>query len=356
MNEIPSVLQSILKKRYLNEAVTMAPQVSYTKKKEEEEQPLPAPRFAPTVPSGTPELTMPAASEFPSPKTQPTLNDILKGIVQKTQSPLEPSIEPVKKPISSADVMPTELSDADLERILKRSKQRYPQSNIGNRDPDDFRPGQRMYSGFPPVPEELTSATEKAAKSVVQKAIAGASKFDAYATQKAPYSWSTIKDLPKHGMYFGASIPVFDAFYRAAEQHTPFEPGLGGMDPYSFGAGTVGTSATIPFAMETAHGLGRGLGLAGALGQGLGAAGAALASGWTIIPPLAYAGAYGMSKAEEAAEPYREEKAKEIDAYLDYEKTKRRLEGRKPSFWERYSEEELERSKFNPLGAADWGR
>ena len=351
MNKIPSVLQSILRKRYLNEAVTMAPQVSYTKKKEEEEQPLPAPRFAPTVPSGTPELTMPAASEFPSPKTQPTLNDILKGIVQKIQSPLEPSIEPVKKPISSADVMATELSDADLKRILERSKQRYPQSNIGNRDPDDFRPGQgqRLYSGFPPVPEELT-------RSVAQKAIAGAKKFDAYATQKAPYSWPTIKDLPKHGMYFGASIPVFDAWYKAAQQHTPFEPGLAGMDPYSFAAGTVGTSATVPFALETAYGLGRGFGLAGALGQGLGAAGAALASKWTIIPPIAYAAAYGMSKAEEAAEPYRKEKAKEIDAYLDYEKTKRRLEGRKPSFWERYSEKELERSKFNPLGAADWGR
>lgn len=345
MNEIPSVLQSILRKRYLNEAVTMAPQVSYTKK-EEEEEPFPSPRLAPTSPTVQPELKLPAASEFPSPEiTKPETSSKISTAIQRALRAYPTSPEyfgDPDDPLSGKRRLETSL---EASRRIEQRRER-----------GSSRSDTKMYSGIPPIPEEQISRAAQATKSGVEKAIAGAKKFDAYATQKAPYTWPTIKDLPKHGMYFGASIPVFDAFYKAAKQHTPFEPGLGGMDPYSFGAGTVGTSATIPFALETAHALGRGFGLAGALGQGLGAAGGALASGWTIIPPLVYAAAYGMSKAEEAAEPYRKEKAKEIDAYLDYEKTKRRLEGRKPSFWERYSEEELERSKFNPLGAADWGR
>jgi len=347
MNEIPSVLQSILRKRYLNEAVTMAPQVSYTKKEEEEEEPFPSPRLAPTSPTVQPELKVPAASEFP--ELTPTVRDILSRIRERAAS------ETLETPKELQGTTPKRMGDSGrTERpATPQELERLAASRVVKRSPY-FRSQNapietRMSFGIPPIPEEQISRAAQATKSGVEKAIAGAKKFDAYATQKAPYSWPTIKDLPKHGMYFGASIPVFDAFYRAAEQHTPFEPGLGGMDPYSFTVGTVGTATTIPFAVETARALGRGLGLMGSLGQGAAAAAPAIASSLTWIPPAAYAGAYALEKAEEEYEPSRKEKAREIDAALDYAKTKRRLEGRTATFGEKFMDSWLESEKYKPL-------
>lgn len=381
MNKIPSVLQSILRKRYLNEAVTVAPQVSYTKKKEEG-QPSPIPTLAPTAPTIAPEIKTPLVGEFPdvtktekaieaaksryqfSPlsrmdpmaaykeiPTSPEGGARIADIIDKLKK-LETlrDFEDIEKAAEKPEAIGEKVPGRSIRDVARRSQESRANDAIGKALRDKY--GSRLEKGIldlSTVPEQI-KRLEDLAREAKQRSIE-------YGKGLLPDVKQTARATP--GMLTQFGLSMIPAYYGAefGEQLTNLknDPILN-LDPVSATTMTVAAAGATPYMYEVPMALARGAGLAGSLSQGAAAAGAALMSPWTIVPLLHYAGMYGMSKAEEAAEPYRQKKAQEIDSLLRYERAKRAVENRKPSFWEKYSEEELERSKFYPLGAADWGR
>lgn len=381
MNKIPSVLQSILRKRYLSEAVTVAPQVSYTKKKEEET--VPVPKFAPSQPTVAPEIKTPSIGEFPDvtkaekaieaaksryqfsplskmdpmaaykeiPTTPSEGGARIADIIDKlTKLEILRDFEEVEKKAEKPEAIGEKVPGRSIRDVARRSQESRANDAIGRELRKQYGPriekGVLDLSTVPEQVKRLEDLTRKGKQATIE-----------YGKGLIPDVKQTARATPGMVTQFGLSM--IPAYYGAefGEQLTNLEndPILN-LDPVSATTMTVAAAGATPYMYEVPMALARGAGLAGSLSQGAAAASAALMSPWTTIPPILYAGMYGMSKAEEAAEPYRQKKAQEIDSLLRYERAKRAAENRKPSFWEKYSEEELERSKFYPLGAADWGR
>lgn len=352
MKPLPSVLNLILQKRYLAEAITTAPSSSYVKKDEEEEKDLPGTMFPFRTSTLEPELKMPAASEFPSGESKISIKDYIERARKKAATSELSFIEPETPYVDiqqQAARNPRLVAATQRARELESSRQRF--SEYGSKKPSKSSP--TLYSGFPPIPEEQLSRAAQATKSGVEKAVSAAGK---YAKEQMPVAMQTAKSIPTTAAHLGLGIVPFEWGSYLGKQITPGLPTdpIFGENPVSVMAGTAAAAATTPWLVDAPIAVSKGLGLRGL--QNLSLTGA---EGWAAgklgtqagLRAVPYIGALwtagqAMYELDKLAQPYREKRAKDIERIQSFERAQRRRENREPSFTERMDDYFLELSKY----------
>jgi len=332
MKNIPSCLNNILRDRYLKEAVTTAPQISYIKK--EEEKPI----YGTKTPVYTPPPLEPmTAKSFEVPGVEvlperPLTREVVRQALERSKKSYLRDIPsergypglPTQRGSRAAEIA----ERMRLSQLQKDARDAFETAQRMSADPFQSRGFlKRRDTTLPIGLGGLPEIDYSGAKKFIEPSI---EKTKQLVRNMVPDLKSTLRTAPYQAAHLGVGYFPFVAAEELTDTDLlPNDP-ITGSDPISFTTGLAAAEVATPYLVDFPLGLAKGQGVGGALQS----AAQVARAGLQRLPFMAavYGTAYGMGHLMDWSRKQREPQfQKDMQEYKSRQaalETRRRKEGR----------------------------